>query len=324
MANKNLVNGISNILSRESRRGIDVTIEDDRLIIDVYVIVEYGTRIRVVAESIQNTVKFHVEKAIGIPVGAVNVYVHGFKTERRSVLNRLGGERVSLDSAQLNSAPLASGQKWLTCNGQQLAKMARAGLATLEQNQQKVNDLNVFPVPDGDTGTNMLLTMRAAWRRIENNRDEHVGNIAHELSYGALMGARGNSGVILSQIWRGLAKGLKDKETFDANDLAIAMRESSDTAYKGVMRPVEGTILTVIREGAEEAEDAVEIGSDLRFLLARIVERCEQSLARTPDLLPVLKQAGVVDAGGAGIIVHPRGNVELCSWRNGGIHYVLG
>ena len=129
--------------------------------------------------------------------------------------------------------------------------------AALDQNHRTVNDLNVFPVPDGDTGTNMLLTMRSAYKRIQDSDENHVGRLAQELSHGALMGARGNSGVILSQIWRGLAKGLNDKDAFDAFDLAAALTEASDTAYKGVMRPVEGTILTVIREGAEEANDAI-------------------------------------------------------------------
>jgi DAK2 domain fusion protein YloV len=148
----------------------------------------------------------------------------------------------------------------------------------------------------------MLLTMRAAYRRIKDNEDAHVGRIAQELSQGALMGARGNSGVILSQIWRGLAAGLKDKDRFDARILAAAFQDASDTAYKGVMRPVEGTILTVIREAAEEAEDAVGKSKDLRFVLERILERCEQVLAKTPEMLPVLKQAGVVDAGGQGLV----------------------
>lgn len=197
---------------------------------------------------------------------------------------------------------LAAKEKWLSCNGQQLRKLTQAGLATLEENHRKVNDLNVFPVPDGDTGTNMLLTMRSAYERIQDNREQHVGKMAQEISHGALMGARGNSGVILSQIWRGLASNLKEKETFDARDLAAALREASDTAYKGVMRPVEGTILTVIREGAEEAEETVGKSRDLRFLLARVVERSQQALARTPEMLPVLKQAGVVDAGGQGLV----------------------
>ncbi|MGD8858113.1 MAG: DAK2 domain-containing protein [Chloroflexota bacterium] len=183
-----------------------------------------------------------------------------------------------------------------------MRKLVHAGLVALEENHRKVNDLNVFPVPDGDTGTNMLLTMRSAYRRIQDSQEEHVGRVAQDLSHGALMGARGNSGVILSQVWRGLANGLEDKATFDAADLAMALSEASETAYKGVMRPVEGTILTVIREGAEEAHDALGKHSDLRFLLARVVERCQQALARTPDMLPVLKQAGVVDAGGQGLV----------------------
>ena len=193
-------------------------------------------------------------------------------------------------------------EKWLKCNGRQLRKLAKAGLIWLEQNHQYVNSLNVFPVPDGDTGTNMLLTMRSAVARIEDDEEIHVGTVAAQLSQGALMGARGNSGVILSQIWRGLAKGLKNKETFNVHDLAFAFHEAADTAYNGVMRPVEGTILTVIREGAEEAADAAQKSSDLRFVMERIIERCQQALERTPDLLPVLKQAGVVDSGGQGLV----------------------
>jgi uncharacterized protein len=192
--------------------------------------------------------------------------------------------------------------KWLVCNGQQLRKLAHAALIWLEIHHQHVNALNVFPVPDGDTGTNMLLTMRSAYGRIQDNDEMHVGKVADQLAHGALMGARGNSGVILSQIWRGLAKGLKGKETFDAVTLARALKQASDTAYGGVMRPVEGTILTIIREGASEAVDAAEKSHDLRFMLERVLERCHQSLERTPELLPVLKQAGVVDSGGQGLV----------------------
>lgn len=190
----------------------------------------------------------------------------------------------------------------MRCNGQQLCKLAQASLSWLEKHQQYVNDLNVFPVPDGDTGTNMVLTMRSALNRIQNCDERHVGKVAAVLAQGALMGARGNSGVILSQIWRGLAKSLADLETFDANDLARAFQTASETAYGGVMRPVEGTILTVIREGAEEAAEAVGKSQDLRFMMERVLERCQQALRRTPDLLPVLKQAGVVDAGGQGLV----------------------
>jgi uncharacterized protein len=192
--------------------------------------------------------------------------------------------------------------KWLRCNGLQFRKLVQAGLVWLEKHQQHVNALNVFPVPDGDTGTNMLLTMRSAYKRIEDSEDRHIGRVAQELSHGALMGARGNSGVILSQIWRGLARSLKDKETFSTEDLTAALKVAADTAYKGVMRPVEGTILTVMREGALEAEDAAAKSKDLRFLLERVVERCQQALARTPDQLPILKQAGVVDSGGQGLV----------------------
>lgn len=193
-------------------------------------------------------------------------------------------------------------QKWLRCNGQQLRKLVQASLHWLEVNQQMVNELNVFPVPDGDTGTNMVLTMRSAYGRIKDNQQNHVGKMASELAHGALMGARGNSGVILSQIWRGLGAKLAPLDTFGPIDLADALVSAADTAYGGVMRPVEGTILTVIRAGANEAKDAAEKSSDLRFVLERVLERCQQSLEHTPELLPILKQAGVVDAGGQGLV----------------------
>ncbi|MCL4804048.1 MAG: DAK2 domain-containing protein [Anaerolineae bacterium] len=192
--------------------------------------------------------------------------------------------------------------KWLRCTGSQLRKMAHAGLLWLEQNRDHVNSLNVFPVPDGDTGTNMLLTMRSAYARVEASEETHVGKVAGQLAQGALMGARGNSGVILSQIWRGLAAGLSGIEAFTTADLALAFQGASDTAYKGVMRPVEGTILTVIREGAAEAADAARKSEDLRFMLERILERCQQALERTPEQLPILRQAGVVDSGGQGLV----------------------
>jgi len=139
------------------------------------------------------------------------------------------------------------------CDGPALRRLAGAALAWLTVNQERVNALNVFPVPDGDTGTNMVLTMQAACREVEQRRDKHAGQMAHALAHGALMGARGNSGVILSQIWRGFARSLADHEAFDAALLAAAMREATDTAYKGVVKPVEGTILTVCKDVAEVA-----------------------------------------------------------------------
>ncbi|MCO5184759.1 MAG: DAK2 domain-containing protein [Anaerolineae bacterium] len=206
-------------------------------------------------------------------------------------------------------------EKWFTCDGQNLRNLALAGMLWLDHNRQHVNELNVFPVPDGDTGTNMLLTMRSAYKRIDNMTDEdHAGRMAGEIARGALMGARGNSGVILSQIWRGLAHSLKDKPVFNTRDLAAAIQEASDTAYRGVMRPVEGTILTVIRDSAEAAHDAARKSPDLRFVLERVVERGRQSLARTPELLPILKQAGVVDSGGQGLLYIWEG---MLRWVNG-------
>ena len=210
--------------------------------------------------------------------------------------------------------------KWLQCNGRQLQKLAQAALVWLEQHHQHVNALNVFPVPDGDTGTNMLLTMRSAYGRIQANDDPHVGKLAEQLAHGALMGARGNSGVILSQIWRGLAKSLKGKETFDAADLAHALQAASDTAYGGVMKPVEGTILTVIREGASEAADAAKKSLDLRFLLERVLERCKQALERTPDQLAILKQAGVVDSGGQGLVYILEGMLRYVHGQMNGLN----
>ena len=192
--------------------------------------------------------------------------------------------------------------KWLQCNGQQFRKLAHAALLWLDKNHRHVNELNVFPVPDGDTGTNMLLTMRSAYGRIADNEDTHVGLVAKAMAHGALMGARGNSGVILSQIWRGLARELQDKDTFTSQDLAAALQEAADTAYSGVMRPVEGTILTIIKEAAAEAQDAALKSRDLRFVLERVLERSEQALERTPEQLPILKQAGVVDSGGQGLV----------------------
>ncbi|GAB4481277.1 MAG: DAK2 domain-containing protein [Anaerolineae bacterium] len=188
----------------------------------------------------------------------------------------------------------------LQCDGQDLIRLTQAGLAWLQANHEHVNSLNVFPVPDGDTGTNMLLTMRSAWREIEGLDDTHIGRVAGRIYYGALMGARGNSGVILSQLWRGFARGVEREAVLTAASFARGLREASHTAYSAVQEPVEGTMLTVAREAAEEAATAAESSADLRYVLQRVVERCHLSVRRTPELLPVLKEAGVVDSGGMG------------------------
>jgi len=187
-------------------------------------------------------------------------------------------------------------------NGGGLKALLEAGMIWLKTNQQVVNSLNVFPVPDGDTGTNMLLTMQAAFDEVESSPSENIGQIAHSIARGALMGARGNSGVILSQIWRGFARSLDEYPTMDVNLLAEALQEARATAYKGVVRPVEGTILTVIHDIAKQAEVSVQRTDSFTEVLADIVEAANASVERTPELLPILKQAGVVDSGGKGLL----------------------
>jgi DAK2 domain fusion protein YloV len=188
-------------------------------------------------------------------------------------------------------------------DAQTLKSLIRFGLGLLERHQALINSLNVYPVPDGDTGTNMLLTMQSACREIGENPDDDAGAIAQKLAHGALMGARGNSGVILSQIFRGFGHGLAGIRAFDAVQFGAALREGAATAYKGVIKPVEGTILTVARESADAAVAAAADCDDLRIVLEQVVHEARQSVARTPTLLPVLAEAGVVDAGGQGLLV---------------------
>jgi DAK2 domain fusion protein YloV len=185
-------------------------------------------------------------------------------------------------------------------DGQDLKKALLAGAAWLEEHREQINALNVFPVPDGDTGSNMSKTMQAAIKGIESSTDTSAGVISAKLAHGALLGARGNSGVILSQILRGLALGLDKKATFTAQDLAAATYEAQRLAYRAVIKPVEGTILTVVRETAEGAKISAERGDDLVALLQEMVIAARRSVAHTPELLPTLKQAGVVDSGGQG------------------------
>lgn len=195
-------------------------------------------------------------------------------------------------------------------DGQTLKKLIEAGLVWLRVNQQLVNSLNVFPVPDGDTGTNMVLTMQSAYNEIERLGNHGVGQMAAGVSQGALMGARGNSGVILSQLWRGFARALHNQEVMDGPALVQAFNDARDTAYKGVVRPVEGTILTVAKDTATAAAEAL-LETDNPFeILASVIPAVGRSVERTPDLLPVLKQAGVVDAGGKGLFFILEGMVR--------------
>jgi fatty acid kinase len=186
-------------------------------------------------------------------------------------------------------------------NGQSMKRLVEAGLIWLRTNQQTVNALNVFPVPDGDTGTNMVLTMQSAWNEIKDLGHRNITDMAGAVSKGALMGARGNSGVILSQLWRGFARGVHGKDILDGPTLARAFSEARDTAYKGVVRPVEGTILTVARGVADATEAALASTQDPIEILEIAVKAADEAVQKTPDLLPVLKQAGVVDSGGKGL-----------------------
>ncbi len=186
------------------------------------------------------------------------------------------------------------------CDGHMMKRLAEAGLAWLHSNQEKVNQLNVFPVPDGDTGTNMTLTMQNAWENIAQMDEPHVGKLTYALARGALMGARGNSGVILSQWWRGFAEALEGKSSFDAQLFSTACKSAVERAYQGVVSPVEGTILTVTRQAMEAVSEKANLETDLHTLFEIKVTAAYESLKHTPELLPMLKDAGVVDSGGQG------------------------
>jgi uncharacterized protein len=188
-----------------------------------------------------------------------------------------------------------------SCDGAGLIGAFRAAVANLEAHVDEVNGLNVYPVPDGDTGSNMLATVQAALTEAEAVADQSAGRIAAAISFGALMGARGNSGVIASQIFRGMADALGSRKRFNGLDLAHALAEGAKTAYGAVARPVEGTILTVIREASAVAVATAERTNDVEAVLAATVDAAEKAVAKTPSLLAILRDAGVVDAGGQGL-----------------------
>lgn len=208
---------------------------------------------------------------------------------------------MSVDPLADNPSKRPTTRGDLPVDGHALKSLIEAGLSWLRTNQQSVNALNVFPVPDGDTGTNMVLTMQAAYDEIADSPERNFGKMVHAVAHGALMGARGNSGVILSQIWRGFARAVDNQETLDAASLVRALAGARETAYKGVVRPVEGTILTVAKDIAASAEQALNQTDDLVMILERIVTAADESVQRTPELLATLKEAGVVDAGGKGL-----------------------
>lgn len=187
-------------------------------------------------------------------------------------------------------------------DGKRFAEMVIMGANQLSANAQLVDALNVFPVPDGDTGTNMNLSMTSGAKEVQNHVQDHIGKVGSALSKGLLMGARGNSGVILSQLFRGFAKKIETKETISSAEFAQAFSAGVETAYKAVMKPVEGTILTVAKDAAKAAVASAETNEDLIKVMEDIVKEANASLKRTPDLLPVLKEVGVVDSGGQGLV----------------------
>jgi len=190
-----------------------------------------------------------------------------------------------------------------TIDAKLLARMFLAGAKNLEVKKEWINELNVFPVPDGDTGTNMTLTIMSAVKEVNNLEDIQMTSLAKAISSGSLRGARGNSGVILSQLLRGFTKGIRDLEELDAVALARAVDKGVETAYKAVMKPKEGTILTVARGVADKALELAEDAENLQTFLEDVLEEGRRVLAKTPDMLPVLKEAGVVDSGGQGLMV---------------------
>jgi len=188
-------------------------------------------------------------------------------------------------------------------DGVMLSNMILHGANHLSTNAKEIDALNVFPVPDGDTGTNMNLSMSSGANEVKKINSDSASEVANAFAKGLLMGARGNSGVILSQIFRGFAKGMDKRETLTAKDLADSFASGAQTAYKAVMKPVEGTILTVANDAAKEAVAAGETENDVVALMERVLKAAKQSLRRTPELLPVLKEVGVVDSGGQGLVV---------------------
>lgn len=200
--------------------------------------------------------------------------------------------------------------------GKMLRDMFVSGANNLQNHKELVDKLNVFPVPDGDTGTNMSLTISYAMKELAKVENDSITEIGKSLSKGSLMGARGNSGVILSQIIRGIAKSVEGKENLNVVDLANAFKNGSDTAYKAVIKPIEGTILTVVRESGEYAENIAQEDMDMIEFLELVVEKANESLNKTPELLKALKEAGVVDSGGKGLVLIYEGMLSSLKGNN--------
>lgn len=197
-----------------------------------------------------------------------------------------------------------------TIDASVLAKMFLAGAKNLDAKKEWINELNVFPVPDGDTGTNMSMTIMSAAKEVSALENPDMKSLAKAISSGSLRGARGNSGVILSQLFRGFAKVIAEYDVIDVNVLCDALQKAVETAYKAVMKPKEGTILTVAKGGADKALELVDETDDLVYFIDEVIKEADLVLAKTPDMLPVLKQAGVVDSGGQGLVQVLKGGLD--------------
>jgi uncharacterized protein len=201
-------------------------------------------------------------------------------------------------------------------DGRLFAEMVFQGAAHLSNNAKAVDALNVFPVPDGDTGTNMNLSMTSGAKEVKNNISDHIGKVGNALAKGLLMGARGNSGVILSQLFRGFAKAVEAKKEINSAEFAAALEAGVTTAYKAVMKPVEGTILTVAKDAAKRAVEVAKKEQDIAIVMEEVVKEAKASLQRTPELLPVLKEVGVVDSGGQGLVYVYEGFLSALKGEN--------
>ena len=276
MAYRSMTDGLVHLLRREAMsKGVKVTYNEDGTVsIELHIIVENGVNIATVCRSIMGEVKYVVTKNTGVEV--------------REVMNV--GRRRSKSMTEKIS-------------GGAFKQMVAFGAACITREKQAINDLNVFPVPDGDTGTNMSLTIQTAAAELKKCEPATVGEAAKITASALLRGARGNSGVILSLLFRGLSKSAKGLEEMDGVQLAAAMSEGVTTAYGAVMKPAEGTVLTVSRLAAARAEEAAQEQNCAEYVLAEAIATGYETLAETTEMNPVLKKAGVVDAGGKGYLI---------------------
>ena len=269
--------GIAEILGHENyAKGIKVTENNGVVDIDMYIIVSYGVKISEVANNVQSTVKYTLEKSLNVSVNSINIYVQGVRVNNTGKISKI--------------------------NGKLFADMIIQGAQNLSNNADLVDSLNVYPVPDGDTGTNMNLTMTSGREEVENNLSKNIGELGKTFSKGLLMGARGNSGVILSQLFRGFCKNIESESEINSKLLAESFQAGVETAYKAVMKPVEGTILTVAKDAAQAAIEKANSTEDCIELMEYIIVKANESLENTPNLLAVLKEVGVVDSGGKGLL----------------------